>query len=294
MVMSMGEMYSYVGSAVATLMFINAIIQQYFPFHIRGYVEKYGQKFVSFVYPYVEITFDEFTGERMKRSEAFCAIRNYLSAKSSAHVKRLKADVVKNSQSLILSMDNNEEITDEFEGVKVWWTSNKNVSMKQVSFSLHPAPDEKTYYKLTFHQRDRKLITESYIGHVLKEGDAIATRNRQRKLYTNNPSDDWFGYKKNKWTHVDFEHLSTFGTLAMETKKKEEIMKDLIKFSKGKQYYSRIGKAWKRGYLLYGSPGTGKSSMIAAMANFLNYDVYDLELTTVKDNTELRRLLIET
>lgn len=34
--------------------------------------------------------------------------------------------------------------------------------------------------------------------------------------------------------------------------------------------------------------------MIAAIANFLDYDIYDLELTTVKDNTELRRLLIET
>ncbi|KAL0385000.1 UNVERIFIED_CONTAM: AAA-ATPase ASD, mitochondrial [Sesamum radiatum] len=34
--------------------------------------------------------------------------------------------------------------------------------------------------------------------------------------------------------------------------------------------------------------------MIAAMANLLDYDVYDLELTSVKDNTELRRLLTET
>ncbi|KAH9739887.1 hypothetical protein KPL71_019282 [Citrus sinensis] len=80
----------------------------------------------------------------------------------------------------------------------------------------------------------------------------------------------------------------------METKKKEEIKKDLKKFSEGKEYCAKIGKAWKRGYLLYGPPGTGKSTMIAAMANFLNYDVYDLELTTVQDNTELRTLLIET
>ncbi|KAM0878213.1 hypothetical protein ACQ4PT_035017 [Festuca glaucescens] len=34
--------------------------------------------------------------------------------------------------------------------------------------------------------------------------------------------------------------------------------------------------------------------MIAAMANYLDYDVYDLELTVVKNNTELRRLFIET
>ena len=38
----------------------------------------------------------------------------------------------------------------------------------------------------------------------------------------------------------------------------------------------------------------GKSSMIAAMANLLEYDIYDLELTSVKDNTDLRKLLIET
>ncbi|MFS7906421.1 hypothetical protein Hanom_Chr01g00058971 [Helianthus anomalus] len=34
--------------------------------------------------------------------------------------------------------------------------------------------------------------------------------------------------------------------------------------------------------------------MITAMANLLCYVIYDLELTAVKDNTELRRLLIET
>ncbi|KAK1379761.1 hypothetical protein POM88_026505 [Heracleum sosnowskyi] len=34
--------------------------------------------------------------------------------------------------------------------------------------------------------------------------------------------------------------------------------------------------------------------MIAAMANLLNYDIYDLELTAVRNNTELRMLLTET
>ncbi|GFY87068.1 AAA-ATPase 1 [Actinidia rufa] len=40
-----------------------------------------------------------------------------------------------------------------------------------------------------------------------------------------------------------------------------------------------------------GDKRTGKSTMIAAIAN---YDLYDIELTAVKDNTELRKLLIET
>jgi ATP-dependent Zn protease len=75
---------------------------------------------------------------------------------------------------------------------------------------------------------------------------------------------------------------------------KQDIIEDLKRFSMGEKYYRRVGRAWKRGYLLYGPPGTGKSSMIAAMANFLEYDIYDLELTQVKNNTELRKLLIAT
>lgn len=47
-------------------------------------------------------------------------------------------------------------------------------------------------------------------------------------------------------------------------------------------------------YLLYGPPGTGKSSLIAALANYLKFDMYDLELTHLGSNSELRRLLVST
>ncbi|KAH7352948.1 hypothetical protein KP509_19G071300 [Ceratopteris richardii] len=74
----------------------------------------------------------------------------------------------------------------------------------------------------------------------------------------------------------------------------ERIMADLEAFSKGKSFFHRNGRAWKRGYLLYGPPGTGKSSLIAAIANYMLYDIYDLELTKVSDNAELKSLLIGT
>jgi chaperone BCS1 len=80
----------------------------------------------------------------------------------------------------------------------------------------------------------------------------------------------------------------------MDPAKKKDIIDDLDMFKKGKEYHNRVGKPWKRGYLLYGPPGTGKSTMVAAMANYLEYDVYDFELTSVKTNTDLRKLLIET
>ncbi|KAM3686268.1 hypothetical protein ACJW31_11G185500 [Castanea mollissima] len=256
--MMMGETWSQLGSLIATTMFLWAMFDKYFPHHLRSLILSHTKKLTSFVYPYIQIRFPEFTGEYLKRSEAYAAIETYLSSKSSNEAKNLKAVVVKDSsQPVQLSMDENEEVTDEFEGMKVWWGV-KKIPPRTQSFSFYPEMEEK------------------------------------RKLCINNPSQNWGGYRSTKWSHVTFEHPASFDTLAMDSKKKEEIINDLIKFSEGKEYYAKIGKAWKRGYLLYGPPGTGKSSMIAAMANYLNYDIYDLELTTVKDNTELRRLLIET
>ncbi|CAI0381103.1 unnamed protein product [Linum tenue] len=96
------------------------------------------------------------------------------------------------------------------------------------------------------------------------------------------------------WGSINLDHPSTFDTLAMEPELKREIMEDLDRFVKRKDFYRRVGKAWKRGYLLYGPPGTGKSSLVAAMANYLKFDIYDLELASVQGNGGLRSLLTGT
>ncbi|KAM0022243.1 putative AAA+ ATPase domain, ATPase, AAA-type, core [Helianthus debilis subsp. tardiflorus] len=80
----------------------------------------------------------------------------------------------------------------------------------------------------------------------------------------------------------------------MDIDVKERVMKDLDRFVERREFYRKVGKAWKRGYLLYGPPGTGKSSLVAAMANYLNFDIYDLELTDIRSNSDLRRLLVTT
>ncbi|KAI4387768.1 hypothetical protein MLD38_000173 [Melastoma candidum] len=287
------ETWTGISTALGGLVLAWTMLRQHIPPHLRSHVETYVHRLMGYFYPYIQITFPEFSGERLRRSEAYTAIQNYLMVSASARAKRLKADAVKDRKSLVLTIDENEEITDVFEGVKVWWSST-HVARNNFSFSFYPQLDEQKYFKLTVHRNHRGLITERYISHILDEGKVIAAQNRQRKLYANNPSSNWRDFWSKKWSHVTFEHPATFDTLAMDPTKKKEIVDDLEKFTKGKEYYAQIGKAWKRGYLLYGPPGTGKSTMIAAMANFLNYDVYDLELTTVKDNSELRKLLIET
>lgn len=281
-------MLSNFGSAIGGLAVIWVMLpqwQQYLPLQIRDLLDRCINKLVNLFYPYVVIVFAEFEGERLVRSETYLAIQSYLKEHATLRARRLTAETVKGSQSPIFSMGDNEEVTDVFEGVKVWWASRKKIP-RNMSLSLHPMTEDQRFYRLSFHRRHRQVIMQSYVKHVLTEGKAIAHKNRLQKLYTNNPS--------RNWSHVAFEHPANFETLAMDPNKKREILNDLTKFREGKEYYAKTGKPWKRGYLLYGPPGTGKSTMIAAMANFLNYDVYDLELTAVKDNTKLKKLLIET
>lgn len=282
------------GSALAGIMFMWAMFQQYFPYDLRRQLEKYGHRLLRVAYPYIQITFHEFERDNFMRSEVYNAIETYLAASNSAaQAKRFTAATSDSSSSrrndpdnskLVLTIADHEEVVDEFRGVKVWWASS-SITPKAQTISFWAPPEDKKYYKLTFHKNHRDAITTGYLQHVLDQGRAIKHRNRKRKLYTNYGS---------RWSHITFDLPAKFDTIGMDPVRKQEIIDDLVTFSTAEEFYARIGRAWKRGYLLYGPPGTGKTSLIAAMANLLCYDVYDLELTAVKNNTELRKLLIQT
>jgi len=287
--MMMGNTF---GSSLASLFFLWATIQQIFPNHLRiaikeflistiqqlSFVQRFSDRFINFFSPYVEISFSQY--EDYQFNHAFAAIETYLGAKATDKAKHLRASQVKESKGLVLKRDETK-VRDEYEGGTVWW------EMETDSTGYRT-------FKLTFHRRSRDIVTDSYIKYVFEEGKSIQAKSKQMKLFTNNPSAHWGTSKKSFWRYIDFEHPASFHTLAMDTKKKEEILNDLAAFSNGKEYYKKIGKAWKRGYLLHGPPGTGKSTMIAAMANHLNYSIYDLELTAIRNNSELRKLLTAT
>ncbi|KFK29245.1 hypothetical protein AALP_AA7G108100 [Arabis alpina] len=289
MVLETGEILGLTGSTMTTLMFFWAIYKQFFPDQLRVYIEEYVYKMMGWVSNSVHIKFDEFTGEGLKRTGAYNSIRNYLSSKSTPCARRLKANETKNSKALVvLSLDDHEAVEDEFEGVMVKWSSNVANTANQSNQNGNNNSGERRYLTLSFHEKHREIITKSYLGHVLSEGKKIGLKNTERKLYTNSSSCYYSDGKM--WSNVPFNHPATLETLAMDPEKKEEIKKDLIKFTKAKDYYKKVGKPWKRGYLLFGPPGTGKSTM----ANFLEYDVYDLELTAVNDNLNLKKLLLDT
>ncbi|RCV46912.1 hypothetical protein SEVIR_9G572500v4 [Setaria viridis] len=144
---------------------------------------------------------------------------------------------------------------------------------------------------LRVRRHDRTRVLRPYLQHVESVADEMEQRRRELRLFANTGVDGTTGAPR--WASAPFTHPATLDAVAMDPDLKARVRADLESFLKGRAYYHRLGRAWRRSYLLYGPPGTGKSTFAAAMARFLGYDVYDIDLSRA-GNDDLRALLMHT
>ncbi|KAK7329800.1 hypothetical protein VNO77_23980 [Canavalia gladiata] len=286
----MKEYWTSLASLLGVFAFCQTILQTVFPPELRfASIKLFNRIFHCFSsYCFFDIT--EIDG--VNTNELYNAVQLYLSSSVSITGNRLSLTRAVNSSGFTFGLANNDSIVDTFNGVNVVWEH--VVTQRQAqTFSWRPLPDEKRGFTLRIKKKDKSLVLNSYLDYIMEKAGEIRRKNQDRLLYTNSRGGS-LDSRGHPWESVPFKHPSTFDTLAMDPEKKKEIMEDLQDFANGQAFYHKTGRAWKRGYLLYGPPGTGKSSMIAAMANYLGYDIYDLELTEVHNNSELRKLLMKT
>lgn len=60
---------------------------------------------------------------------------------------------------------------------------------------------------------------------------------------------------------------------------KEMIIQDAQEFMHSEKWYSERGLPYRRGYLFHGCPGSGKTSLVHAIAGELNLDIYVINLS---------------
>ncbi|KAJ4834041.1 hypothetical protein Tsubulata_017198, partial [Turnera subulata] len=223
----------------------------------------------------------------LSTNEIYQASEVYLSTRITPSISQLKVSKDPGETEFSVSISRGQKIVDTFEGIQFVWefiaTETQQAVIDIEGFNQSSEKKEHRSVMLGFHKQHKDKVFKNYLPHVMERSKAIKNANRVIKLYS---LGDYNG--------VNLNHPSTFDTLAMDPILKKELMDDLDRFVERKDFYRRIGKAWKRGYLLYGPPGTGKSSLVAAMANHLKFDIYDMELASLRSNSELRRLLSAT
>lgn len=93
-----------------------------------------------------------------------------------------------------------------------------------------------------------------------------------------------------KWT---FDQLgvpgskSSLSRLSLDTKLMS-VVEEVKFWASSKKWYQERGVPWKRGYLFYGEPGTGKTSLARALAEELDLPVFIIDLSSMS-NSDLQR-----
>ena len=112
--------------------------------------------------------------------------------------------------------------------------------------------------------------------------------------YVTSLCDDYLNYKDTclylcegeNWSRISTLKNNKISSLVLHNEA-NYIYEDMKNFLQRKEWYKDKNIPYHRGYLLHGKPGTGKSSLIKALACELKLDVYYLNLNTkgLDDNT---------
>ncbi|KAL1216396.1 AAA-ATPase [Cardamine amara subsp. amara] len=281
---SLSTIFSIYTSLSAFTILLKTILHEIIPTKVRDFVIS---KFTNYFSSYFNSDFTFIIEEQWDygTNQTFRAAQVYLSTilpKISTGSLLVGSSNLKNPMAeLKFGVPVNSKIMDEFEGILLEWTlfseeDNNNYRSKQ-----------KRYFHLTCKNEFKDKIMTDYFTYIAKSSVKILENKENLNIYSYSPDDQG-------WESAIFQHHTTFETLAMEPELKNKLIRDLDAFSNGKDFFKTVGRAWKRGYLLYGPPGTGKSSLVAAIANYMNYSIYDLQMQSVEDDATLRKILTST
>ncbi|KAF9186824.1 hypothetical protein BGZ51_001745 [Haplosporangium sp. Z 767] len=82
------------------------------------------------------------------------------------------------------------------------------------------------------------------------------------------------------WRRTKSRPKRPLDTIVMDVKLKNYIVDDARDFFASESWYAERGLPFRRGLLLYGSPGTGKTSFIHALAGELGLNIYVVNLSS--------------
>ena len=126
-------------------------------------------------------------------------------------------------------------------------------------------------------------ILDEFCTHCVKKYvEFLKNKNWEPMLYHNSNGD---------WKSKPLKNKRRIETIILPHDTKKRLMADLSFFVNKKEWFNNIGIPYTRGYLFYGPPGVGKTSLIKGISNYCKRNIHYLILNDVKNDVELYNLL---
>ncbi|KAL0490474.1 mitochondrial chaperone BCS1 [Acrasis kona] len=161
-----------------------------------------------------------------------------------------------------------------FQGSTYWFTRHSDGRPITAGWEREPFLFEKCSIS-TFYSKDSRKKLEQLFVHAK---DKMNVHCQKDKTLCFTP-EGWNG-----WVVASTRHKKPFDSVVLDGSLSDYIFNDVTKFLSRSEWYHQRGIPFRRGYMLYGPPGCGKSSFVLALAGRLNINIGTLSLTNLDDN----------
>ncbi|TRM69879.1 P-loop containing nucleoside triphosphate hydrolase protein [Schizophyllum amplum] len=162
------------------------------------------------------------------------------------------------------------------------WHARRRISVTRVQ------RNKGGYYGGTEESLELRILTRSHtaLNRLLLDAKRthLAEQENKISIYVANNNDTW--------RYVASRPKRALTSIVLDPGVKDLLVGDARDFLESRDWYADRGIPFRRGYLLYGAPGCGKTSMIHSMAGELGLDVYIVSLSRAGlDDTTLGELI---
>jgi ATP-dependent 26S proteasome regulatory subunit len=137
--------------------------------------------------------------------------------------------------------------------------------------------------KMIQNENSKEDILEDFCKYCVNEYKMYLTgKVWTQQIYTNN---------RNEWKCSPSNNYRKLDTIILKNNLKNKIVKDTELFLNSEEWYQDRDIPYSRGYLFYGNPGTGKTSMIKGLSLFNKRHIHYLMLNEVETDAQLMELM---